>query len=76
MATLIAAKEAGASRIVVVEAPQACLDVAKELGADLTINIEKVTEPEEWVEEVRAVMPFGLGADIVFEATGVPPSGP
>jgi L-iditol 2-dehydrogenase len=72
LGTMIAAKEAGATKIIVIGAPQARLEVAREFGADLVINIDDVKDPEERIRMVKNESWFGLGADIVFEATGVP----
>ena len=70
--TLAAAKQAGAQRIIVVGAPQTRLDLAKEYGADVTINLEEVPDVAERVAQVRAETPGGYGADFVFECAGVP----
>ena len=53
LGTMIAAKEAGASKIIVIGAPQARLDVAKEFGANVVINIDEVTDPEERIRIVK-----------------------
>jgi len=66
------AKQAGARRVVVVGAPEARLEKARDFGADFTINIESITEPEERVQMVMTETPQGYGADVVFECTGVP----
>jgi threonine dehydrogenase-like Zn-dependent dehydrogenase len=76
LATLIAAREAGAAETVVVGAPQERLDVARKFGADHTICIDEITEAGARIEKVRGLTRSGLGADIVFEATGVPEAVP
>ena len=70
--TLIAAKEAGALRVIVVGAPRSRLDLAKEYGADVVVNIEQTPDAAERIRVVRAETPGGYGADVVFECAGVP----
>jgi len=74
--TLVAAREAGALRTIVVGAPDSRLELAKTFGADLTISIDDVPDPAERVRLVREETPGGYGADVVFECTGVPASLP
>ena len=45
------------------------LGVARELGADVTIDI---SETEDVVEAVKGLTPCGRGVDIAIDATGVP----
>jgi len=68
---LIAAKERGAFKTIVIGAPADRLAFARELGADLTIDITEVTNVAERTAMVRAASDHGYGADIVIEATGV-----
>lgn len=70
--TLVAAKEAGAHKTIVIGAPQSRLDLAEEFGADLTINIEEIKDPIERAKIVKEETPAGLGPDVVFECAGVP----
>jgi L-iditol 2-dehydrogenase len=70
--TLVAAREAGALRTIVVGAPDSRLELAREFGADVTLSIEEVPDPAERVQLVREETPGGLGADVVFECTGFP----
>lgn len=70
--TLAAARQAGALRTIVVGAPQTRLDLAKEYGADVVINLEEVPDAAERVRLVKAETPGGFGADVVFECAGVP----
>lgn len=72
LAGLIAAKESGAIKTIVIGAPQTRLELAKELGANEVINIEEVTDPEKRVDLVKAMTEKELGADAVFECTGSP----
>ena len=66
------AKHAGAPKVIVIGAPEARLEKAREFGADTTINIESVTDPAERVKAVTTETRHGYGADVVFECTGVP----
>lgn len=70
--TLVAAREAGALRTIVVGAPRTRLDLAREFGADVVLSIDDVPDPSERVRLVKAETPGGYGADVVFECTGVP----
>jgi L-iditol 2-dehydrogenase len=74
--TLVAAREAGALRTIVVGAPDSRLALARAFGADVTISIEEISDPAERLSLVREETPGGLGADVVFECTGVPASIP
>lgn len=70
--TATAAHLAGASRIILLGAPQAALDIAQRIGvADVTINIDDVSAADR-IEQVRSLTTGGWGADVVFEAAGVP----
>ncbi len=69
LATAVAAVS-GARRIIVVGAPDARLDLAREFGATDTISIERAG-PEERLDAVRALT-NGRGADVVMEFTGHP----
>ena len=70
--SLVAARESGAHRVIVVGAPASRLELAKAFGADEVISIEQVPDPEERIRVVREQTPGGLGADCVFECAGVP----
>lgn len=70
--TAVAARLAGAGRIIVLGAPRGALNVAEQVGvADLTIDIDQVG-PKERIAHVKALTAGGHGADVVFEAAGVP----
>jgi len=64
---LLTVKKMGAEKTVVIDLVDERLNVAKELGADETINAGK----ENSVEKVRQLT-GGYGADIVIEAIGSP----
>ena len=58
-------KRKGAARVVVVDVLDGKLKIAEDLGADLTINLNK-QDPVALVKELTA----GIGADVVVEAAG------
>src|SRR5437763_15215929 len=68
---LIGAKLLGAFKTIVIGAPADRLAFARELGADLTIDITEVTDPAECLKMVQEASGHGYGADIIIEATGV-----
>ena len=71
--TMICAKSFGASKVAVVgRRRKERLELAKELGADLTINMEEIPEEKERVEMIREFSTTGYGADVVFECAGNP----
>lgn len=76
ISSLIAAKEGGALKIIVIGAPESRLKFAHELGADVTINIEEVSDPEDRATTVRGETTGEYGVDAVFECTGVPSAVP
>ncbi|WP_235837583.1 zinc-binding dehydrogenase [Clostridium sp. Marseille-P3244] len=45
------------------------LECARKLGADVCINIDEI---DDQVQAVRGVTPYGRGADIVIDCTGIP----
>jgi len=69
---VVAARAAGAQRIIVVGAPRRRLDVARELGADVTIDLEEIQDSAERVRLVRAETVGHRGVDVAFECAGVP----
>ncbi len=71
LVTLICAKISGAAKLIVVGGPARRLELAKRMGADVTIDIEEVTSAEERTELVKENTPKGAGADVVFECAGV-----
>lgn len=62
--TLIAARETGAYKTIIIGAPESRLDLAKEFGADVTVNIEDVTDPQDRINIVRNESRGGYGADV------------
>ncbi len=59
------AKKKGAEKVIVVDVLDGKLDLAKKLGADLTINLTK-QNPVEAIMDLTG----GVGADVVVEAAG------
>lgn len=71
------AKLAGAAKIIHIGGPTDFrINMAKEFGADITINIAEVKDSAERIKLVKEETIKGLGADVVFECTGVPQSVP
>ena len=71
-----AAQEMGAGRVISVGAPEEPrLKLAREFGAEATVNIEQVTSPEERIKKVRDIV-GGYGADLVMDCSGHPSAGP
>ncbi len=68
--TLACARLAGAMRTIVIGAPRHRLELAKEFGADETVDIAVVPSPEERIRIVRELTPRRRGADIVFGCVG------
>lgn len=66
------AKLLGALRIIVVGGPKGRLELARECGADVCIDIADVPTADERIRLVRAETPQGMGADIVVGAAGIP----
>ncbi|MCC6314253.1 MAG: alcohol dehydrogenase catalytic domain-containing protein [Thermomicrobiales bacterium] len=69
---LAAAREAGALRTIVVGGPATRLALAREFGADVTIDLAAVPDPAERTRLVRAETPGGHGADVAIECAGTP----
>jgi threonine dehydrogenase-like Zn-dependent dehydrogenase len=72
--TLGLARQSGATRIVVVGGPGERLEVARDFGADVTIDIDQMRDPGERARAVLAETPAGLGADLVFGCVGLAPA--
>jgi threonine dehydrogenase-like Zn-dependent dehydrogenase len=64
------ARIGGASSIFVIGAPSSRLSLARAMGADDVLDLQK-TSPEQRLEEVRA-RTHGEGVDVVIEAAGSP----
>lgn len=72
VSTAIAAKIAGSGRVVLIGGPKKSLQIAKKIGAaDEVIDIDEYS-PEERIEKIKDISDYQAGADVVFEAAGVP----
>ena len=67
--TIALAKDMGAGRIIAIDGQKARLDLARELGADATIDINELKMPEERIAKVWELT-GGRGADVVMELVG------
>ena len=70
--TMMVAKEAGVSKIIMIGAHENRLKLAKQFGADFIINIHEMKNLEDRIQFVKDQTKQGLGVDIVFECAGVP----
>jgi threonine dehydrogenase-like Zn-dependent dehydrogenase len=66
-----AAKEMGASQVIAIDGVSSRLELARQCGADETIDIREYETPESRVERVKALTE-GRGADVVMEVVGYP----
>ncbi len=70
--TAIAAKIAGAGRVLLIGGPKKTLEIAQRIGAaDETLDIADYS-PEERIDKIRSMSEHRQGDDVVFEAAGVP----
>ena len=76
LVTLICAKLSGAGKLIMVGGPADRLELARRMGADVTIDIEAVPSVEERTELVLKETTRGKGADVVFECAGFLPATP
>ncbi len=65
------AKEMGAEQVIAIDGVPARLALAKQFGADETIDLRELVEPRERVARVMALT-GGRGADVVGEFVGIP----
>lgn len=73
VAAAIYARLAGAATLILVGGPASRLEEARRLGlADHYLDVTDGTEPAVRAEQVRALTPGGVGADVVLECAGVP----
>jgi threonine dehydrogenase-like Zn-dependent dehydrogenase len=71
ISALAVAKSAGAAQVVVVGGPKHRLAMAKQFGADNTIDIDELRDATARIEAVREIT-GGHGADVVLECVGHP----
>lgn len=76
LVTLVCARISGAAKIIMVGGPAKRLELAKRMGADVTIDIEAIRSAEERTELVLDETPQRVGADVVFECAGFLPATP
>lgn len=69
MAALVQAKIAGAGRVIMIGAPAHRLELALELGATETLDLEDFPGPEARVQKILDLT-GGRGADVVMECAG------
>ena len=69
LVTLLSARLKGAGKIIVTDMSDHRLELARELGADVAINVSGVDPITAVREETN-----GLGADVTFEAVGFAPT--
>jgi threonine dehydrogenase-like Zn-dependent dehydrogenase len=75
LAALAVSLQSGASKVVVIGAPQRRLDFAREFGAHAVISVEEATTPEARRKLVfDQIGPYG--ADVVVECVGRPSAVP
>ncbi|MCL4863874.1 MAG: zinc-binding dehydrogenase [Caldilineaceae bacterium] len=70
LVTLVCARMSGAAKIIVVGGPAKRLELARRMGADVTIDVEEIRTPEDRRELVLAETPQKGGAHVVFECAG------
>ncbi|MDA8312251.1 MAG: zinc-binding dehydrogenase [Actinomycetota bacterium] len=63
------ARDHGAKQVLVIGAPEHRLEVARRMGADATLDIDTVDDPDRRVEWVKD-RTEGRGADVVLQAAG------
>ncbi len=68
MGALTQSRARGAARVIMIGAPSRRLELARELGADDTIDLGDYPTPESRIERVRELT--GGGPDLVVEASG------
>ncbi len=72
---MLCAKFSGAARIIVIGGPTGRLELARQLGAHVTIDIAEYPDPEARTQRVMDST-RGAGADVVFECVGLLPAFP
>ena len=66
-----AAKDRGASQVIVIDGQAGRLELARQSGADVTIDLNEYDTAEARVERVKELT-GGRGADVVMEVVGYP----
>jgi L-iditol 2-dehydrogenase len=65
-------KHYGAYKVIAVGGPKERLDLAKQFGADVVMDIDEVKDPAERIRLVKEETIAKRGADLVIEAAGFP----
>jgi D-arabinose 1-dehydrogenase-like Zn-dependent alcohol dehydrogenase len=65
------ARERGVAQIIVIDGVAPRLELAREFGADVTINLAEFRTPEDRIRRVKQLTD-GQGADAVLEVAGLP----
>ena len=65
------AKDMGADRVIVLDRLENRLQLAEEMGADFTVNIDEYNTPETRIRRIKELT-RGRGADVVVEVVGRP----
>ena len=74
--SLVAAREMGAGRVLVVGAPETPrLSLCREFGADATVCLDDHDTPQKRIDRVRDLV-GNYGADLVIDCSGHPSAGP
>ncbi|WP_270739437.1 zinc-binding dehydrogenase [Massilioclostridium coli] len=63
---------AGINNVIAIDGNAQRLEMAKKLGANMTINFSEVKDLEERVKMVKESSLTGLGADFIYQCTGAP----
>ena len=71
IAALAVARTAGAGQVIVIGGPKHRLELARQFGADHTLDIDELREPRARIDAVRSLT-RGYGADAVLECVGLP----
>lgn len=72
LGALLFARYAGAAKTIVIGGPAKRLELAREFGADVVVDIAEVSDPQERTRLVLDETLGRRGADIVFECAGFP----
>jgi L-iditol 2-dehydrogenase len=67
----VMAKMVGAGRVIVIGGPPERLELARKMGADMTVDISRYDTPKDRAAEVRRLTE-GRGAELVVECVGLP----
>ena len=70
--TMLFAKETGATKTIVVDSRAGRLALARELGADYTVDMTEIPSASDRVARIQELTAGGYGPDTVYECTGVP----